>query len=270
VNSSPESKTPAQRQRRYRDKPSHPLPVWNGILEHLPNMGMSIWPYLWCLDRITYEQDGIGHVLGGAPVKVERIAEELGRSARALRRDFKRLRSRYLHLRWTPFGYVIEVLNSRKFGIWKPLNSPATIGEARDKSGEARTKNGQAVTENGRSKEDAAVAAVDAAVEQQPAAALTPNPENSVWDFLGIKPCGPNSFRTLLESGWASRNGDPYSTLIGETVDGWKAAEGKLPPRCAPLFRALDGLRRRERQEGHPPDGATQPIHIFSDEEIPA
>ena len=87
-------------QRRYREQPSHPLPVWNGILEHMPKMGMSIWLYLWCLDRITHEQDGIGRVLGGAPVKIEKIAEELGRSPRALRRDFKRLRSRYLHLRW--------------------------------------------------------------------------------------------------------------------------------------------------------------------------
>jgi len=223
-------------------------------------MGMSIWLYLWCLDRITYEQGGVGHVLGGSPVKVEKIVEELGRSPRALRRDFKRLRSRYLNLRWTPFGYVIGVLNSRKFGIWKPLDSPATSGEARGKSGEA-------VTENGRSKEDTAVAAVDTAVKQQPAA--FPKPKDSVWGFLEIKPCGPISFRTVLESRWASRNGDRPSVLIGETIDAWETANREKLPRAARLFAGLSKLRYREK-ETQTQVKIGEPIHSLTAEEIPA
>jgi hypothetical protein len=84
------------------------LPVWNGILKHQVKMGMAIWLYLWCLDKITFEQDGVGHALGGAPVKVGKIADELGRSSRALRTDLRILRTKYLKLRWTPYGYVIE------------------------------------------------------------------------------------------------------------------------------------------------------------------
>jgi hypothetical protein len=255
--------------RRYREQPSHPLPVWNGILEHLPKMGMCLWLYLWCLDKITREEDGVGHVLGGAPVKIERIAGELGRSQRALRRDFSKLRSRYLRLRWTPYGYVIAVLNSQKFGIWRPVDSPAKSGEARDKSREAKTENGRAVTENGRSKEDAAVAAVDTAAKQQPAA--PPKPEDSVWSFLEVQPCGPLSFRSLLETGWAGRNGGPYSELIGRTIDAWETAEGqKLGRPAASLFRVLDKLRKDERATAQRAESAGESIHVFSPEEIPA
>jgi hypothetical protein len=256
-------------QRLFRGKASHPVPVWNGLLEHLRAMGMAVWLYLWCLDRITYEQDGVGHVLGGSPVKVEKIAEELGRSPRALRRDFKRLRSRYLHLRWTPFGYVIEVLNSRKFGIWRPLDSQAINGNARDKSGEARTKNGCAKTKNGRSKEDAAIAAVDAAEKQQAAGAPGPNTEDSIWSFLEIKPCGPISFRILLESRWASRNGGRASVLIGEAVDAWETANREKLPRAARFFAALSNLRHREN-ETQTQVKTGERIHILTPEEIPA
>lgn len=251
--------------RQYRGAPSHPLPVWNGILEHLPQMGMAIWLYLWCLDKITYEQDGVGHVLGGAPIKVGKIAEELGRSPRAVRRDFKLLRSRYLKLRWTPYGYVIEVLNSQKFGIWKPLGSPATKCKARDKSGEARTKNGQATTEFGRSKEDSAVAAVDTAAKQLPPPVAS-NPQKQVWSFLGIEPCGPISFRVLLESRWASRNGHRPSVVIGETVDAWETAEGEKLRRVPRLFSALSNLREKEKQQPVP---TGEPIHVLKPEEIP-
>jgi hypothetical protein len=243
--------------------------VWNGILEHFPQMGMAIWLFLWCLDKIIYEQDGVGHVLGGAPVKVAKIAAELARSERAIRRDFGDLRSKYLKLRWTPYGYVIEVLNSQKFGIWKPLDSQATNGEARGKSGEARTKNGRAVTEFGRSKEDSAVAAVDAAV-RQPAPPGTSNPQKLIWSFLGIEPCGPLSFRELLESRWASRNGHRPSVVIGETIDVWEIAEGEKLRRVPRLFGALSELREKEKQQSVGPVHPGEPIHVLKPEEIPA
>jgi uncharacterized protein YdaU (DUF1376 family) len=72
----------------------------------------------------------------------------------------------------------------------------------------------------------------------------------SVWVFLGIQPCGPLRFRELLEDRWASRNGGPYSTLIGETVNAWEAAEQEKPRHCAPLFQALEELRVSEARTG--------------------
>ena len=130
---------------------------------------------------------------------------------------------------------------------------------------EANGKSGEARTENGRSKEDAAV---DTAVKQQPAAA--PAQEDSVGDFLEISPCGPISFRTLLESRWSTKNGEPRSVLIGETVDAWEVAEGEKLRRAAPLFKALGALRREERQGTRKADGPAAPIHTFRPEEIPA
>ena len=228
-------------------------------------MGMAIWLYLWCLDKITREEDDVGYVLGGAPVKVELIVGELGRSDRAIRRDLKALRGRYLQLRWTPYGYVIHVLNSRKFNIW----SLAKNGKANRRNGEPGGKSGEARTENGRSKEDAAVAAVDTAEKQlqKPAA---PNPQKEIWSFLGIDPCGPISFRVLLESRWASKNGDRASVVIGDTVDAWETAEGQKLRRCAPMFRALATLRDRERCEHNEPAADTQHVHKIQPEEIPA
>jgi len=76
--------------------------------------------------------------------------------------------------------------------------------------------------------------------------AASSKPEDSVWEFLEISPYGPISFRTLLESRWASRNGDPRSELIGGAIDAWEAANGRRLVGCAALFRALSDLRDSE------------------------
>jgi hypothetical protein len=98
---------------------------------------------------------------------------------------------------------------------------------------------------------EGAPSSVFSSQEAAVAAQAPSSKEVSVWGFLRIKPCGPISFRTLLESRWDSRNGDPYSTLIGETVDAWKAAEGENPRGCASLFRALKELRGSEERNGN-------------------
>jgi hypothetical protein len=72
---------------------------------------------------------------------------------------------------------------------------------------------------------------------------------STVWSFLKIEPCGPPKFRELLESRWASRNGEQPSVLIGETVDAWKAVEGEIPRRARELFRALAALRKNEQSQ---------------------
>jgi hypothetical protein len=92
---------------------------------------------------------------------------------------------------------------------------------------------------------------------------------NSVWEVLGIAPCGPPGFRTLLESGWSSRNREPVSILIGNAVDAWEVADGKRP-RIPQLFQALARLRAKERQEKQTPVITQEPIHMLTPEEIPA
>jgi hypothetical protein len=107
-------------------KQSYPIPIWNGIFEHYDRIGDAIWEFLWCIDKVTVERDGVGMVLGGAPVKLEKIVAELkGSRKETVRLHFKRLvTEKYLMMRRTPYGQVIGVLNSKKFDIWKRKEKP--------------------------------------------------------------------------------------------------------------------------------------------------
>ena len=107
--------------RKFGERQSYPFPVWNGLLEHRKRIGPSVWEFLWCLDRITQDRGEVGIVNGGAPVKAERIARNLKVSTRTIKQNLRRLTTEgYLTLRRTPYGNVIQVVNSSKFGIWAP------------------------------------------------------------------------------------------------------------------------------------------------------
>ncbi len=113
--------------RRFNGRQSYPLVVWSGLLEHRERMGSAIWEFIWCLDRITREEDGIGFVNGRAPVKAQQIARDFRKMGdktvdeQTVRVNLKKLKEEgYLRLRRTPYGQVIEVMNSLKFGIWAP------------------------------------------------------------------------------------------------------------------------------------------------------
>jgi hypothetical protein len=125
-----EQQKPPRDKRRFRTGRSYPIPVWSGILEHREKIGSALWEFLWCLDKITSEKDRIGRVLGGRPVKLSEIATALenkvcGRKSdhgymRTVRRNMEKLEGRgYIRRRRTPYGHVIEVVNSLKFNIWR-------------------------------------------------------------------------------------------------------------------------------------------------------
>jgi hypothetical protein len=241
--------------RRYRDKPSHPIPVWNGVLEHRKRIDGAIWLFLWLLDAVTNEKDDIGLVHGGAPVKVATIAQTLEFDEWTVRQHFKKLEEGgYVKRRRTPYGYVVYVIKSRKFGIWHGHKRSELIEQ---EIGAASLKRSW---ERPRNKEDAAR---NAAITQQAAAA----PEDSVWGFLKIQPCGPLEFQSLLESRWSSRNGERATVLIAECVDGWEAAHREKPRGTAPLFRALFRLRATEKESKS--QDSNSGIHVLTPEEIP-
>lgn len=135
-------------------KPSYPFPVWNGLLKHRAKMKQAIWTFLWCIDAITKEENGVGFVLGGAPVKVSRIAADLSgprqrihpnlvyRELRTLRRDG------YITVKRTSYGLVITVRNSRKF---RPRSRVADAPKEIDR------KRSRRLTVLGQNKEDIAV-----------------------------------------------------------------------------------------------------------------
>jgi len=255
--------------RKYGDRPSHPIYVWNGVLEakHRKRIGEAIWEFLWCLDRITQERDGVGLVLGGKPVKCEDVAEGFGVSERTTRRHFDILeREGYIERTLTPYGYTIRVRNSRKFRVKEvgqecPTSNRTGRTNLSDLTGqECPTSPDKSVRPN-----------KEKAVEEASEEAAAANPPDSVWSFLRISPCGPASFRALLGSRWDSRSAQRPSVVIGETVDAWEAAEGKKL-RAPQLFRALAELRQREQREGagHATVEQAQPIRVLTPEEIPA
>jgi hypothetical protein len=111
------------------------IPVSNGLLGHCPEMGESIWYFLWCIDKTTREvADGtgnlIGTVLGGMPCCDEDVAGTLGREVKTIRRWRKHLtKTGYIQTKRTPIGYSIKVSKSKKW-----------VGKGADKNVQSLTK----------------------------------------------------------------------------------------------------------------------------------
>jgi hypothetical protein len=150
--------------RRYGGKQSYPIPVWNGIFDHRKKIGPAVWVFLWCLDRITKEEGGLGLVLGGSVISAEKIANDLQECDRTIRRHLKRLEEHmYINLRRTPYGFLITVTNSKKFNIWR---SDKSVQPARTqvlmRSQTAAQQTDKSVRTN---KEDSAV---DSALKKNP------------------------------------------------------------------------------------------------------
>jgi hypothetical protein len=100
------------------DQNSYPFVLWSGILSphHRKRLGIAIWVFMWCLRRTTVEDNGMGRVLGGSRIKTERIARELGVSARSVHTDLERLKTHdYIKIRRVPYGLVITVLKSKRW-----------------------------------------------------------------------------------------------------------------------------------------------------------
>lgn len=99
---------------------NHIIPVSSGLFEHRDRIGPAIWEFLWCIDAISDEEtdgDGVrwGLVHGGAPVKHERIAQEIGSSQVTVQRNMANLKSRgYINSVRTARGEIIKVAKNKK------------------------------------------------------------------------------------------------------------------------------------------------------------
>jgi hypothetical protein len=227
-------------ERTYRGKPSWPIPVWNGVLEHRERIVSAIWEFLWCLDRVTLERDGVGIVLGGMPIKAATVADDLQESIRSARAHLQHLEDkRYITRRLTPHGYSIGVLNSKKFGIWKSQHAAESCRPGGRILPASRRKAADLAAGNCRRNKDAAVdPALDAAAEAETARA---------WTAFGLEPCGDLKFRDFVQTTFANRNGEAVSKTMGSMADLWQAAGGTVP---GPYFAALKQLRDTELKAG--------------------
>jgi DNA-binding transcriptional regulator GbsR (MarR family) len=100
---------------------SYPFYVYSGLLTkgHRKKIGAAIWEFLWCIDRTTreVEEDGemVGLVLGGKPITLAEIAEELGGDKSTVHRNIEKLEGEgYLFVLRAPYGLVLKVRNSKK------------------------------------------------------------------------------------------------------------------------------------------------------------
>ncbi len=118
-------------------KKSFPIKIWSGLLSdgHCQKIGGALWEFIWLIDKITKEKDGIGYILGGKPIKVDEIAKFLGRSYQVVQRHLKLLEDYgYITLKKAPYGLVITVNNSKKFESRDIKNDKASLGK-NDKTG---------------------------------------------------------------------------------------------------------------------------------------
>jgi len=218
--------------RKHGDQNSYAFPVWNGIFDHAEQIGGAIWVFLWCIDKVTQDRDGIGIVLGGAPVKISRIAADLKMGEHTIRRHSDLLeKESYIQRTRTPYGFVIEVRKSLKFGIWGARESVQRRKVSRPNLADLTVK-------NGRNKEDHAVNhAVDAA-----AAA------SKFWSQVGIDPAElPGAFRKTCEELLHTKNGQPLSEFMGECMDAWKISGGKTYPPAFAKAKARIAQEEKER-----------------------
>lgn len=100
------------------------FPVSVGLLEgkHVAAIGDSLWCFLWCINRVTFDRQDPetgefwGQVLGGHPFLHERIADELSLTPAAVLEQLHQLEEGgYLRINRGRSGLVTEVARSIKW-----------------------------------------------------------------------------------------------------------------------------------------------------------
>lgn len=216
-------------------------------MEHCGRIGPALWEFVWIIDKITEERDGIGLVLGGAPVKIGHIAIDLNRGEHAVRRNLDRLEDRkYIERTRTPYGFVIKVRNSYKFQIWSRKEN-VNIGQSGKREWPKVTDRvAKSDGENvifGRNKEDATEDATVDAAEEAASPLNTLNP----WKRLGSGlPMGSPGFQKIFEHYAATRNGNSLSEAMERAIQASQKRGIKVPP---PFFDAKRVIEQREIDE---------------------
>jgi biotin operon repressor len=219
--------------RRYGDRESHPIYIWNGVLEpkHLKRIGPALPLFLWLIDRTTKEHEGVGDVLGGKPVPGEEIAESMGVDERTIRRWMDLLeRQGYIGRTLTPRGYNVRVMKSCKF----PKRTAVVGQDCPTTEGSGRTEMPGVVGQECPPTPDKSVRPNKSKQlsKQKEEAAGRPAGGSELWNLIGVSPEKmPGEFRELCEHLFASKNGQPLAEFVGVCMDGWQALGGKKQPR---------------------------------------
>jgi hypothetical protein len=127
------------------------ITVKNGLLDpkHIKSMRVNqktsaIWCYLWFLDKITriVDQEGVklGIVLGGKPIKLGDIGNDLGLDIKTVRKMYRCLLDNgYIINSRTPYGRIVSVTKAHK--IFGQKTDIPYSGRSDNKSGRSVLKN---------------------------------------------------------------------------------------------------------------------------------
>ena len=94
------------------------ITISNGLLKdgHRKRMGEAVWEFMWLIDRVTSIDDqGYGKVLGGKPIKLDEIAEDLEVHRDTVSSNLIKLEEHgYIEKTRTPYGLSIRVVKAKK------------------------------------------------------------------------------------------------------------------------------------------------------------
>lgn len=94
------------------------ITISNGLLSngHRKRMGAAVWEFMWCIDKVTrIDEDGTGWVLGGKPIKLSDLAEQMGVSEDTISRNLITLEEEgYIFKTNAPYGIIIKVKQAKK------------------------------------------------------------------------------------------------------------------------------------------------------------
>ncbi len=79
-------------------------------------MGEAVWEFMWCIDKITkVDDDGTGWVLGGKPINLKDLTQDMGVHATTISRNLNKLQKfGYLGLVHTPYGIKVSINKAKK------------------------------------------------------------------------------------------------------------------------------------------------------------
>jgi hypothetical protein len=240
--------------RKRGDKPSYPICVWNGIFDHYKKIGIAVWEFLWLIDAVTEEQDDIGWVYGKSPLKIERIAADLGIGDSTVRRNLDRLKDGgYIVTQKARYGLVVGVVNSRKIRPRTSNLDRSDMSGQESRPLESEHSDRSKVSGlNPKSERTGDFILIDNAVRQSSKTAAS----GELWTLIGVPPQKmPPAFRDLCEQLYAARNGQPLSEFVGACMDGWEALGGGRHPRA--FVQAANRIREQEK---NPPPAAIKPL----------
>lgn len=110
------------------------FPVFTGLLEpeHVEKIGSALWEFLWLISKVTKEvvenDETIGIVLGGRPVKNIEMSESLGYSLAKVERNISTLKKQgYITTKRTPYGNIFKVKKSKKFHKNRTLKNDGSV-----------------------------------------------------------------------------------------------------------------------------------------------